>query len=1073
LTSKQRTLSGSRKTYRPLLHKALTRPRLFELLDDASDRPVTAVLAPAGYGKTTLVSSYVESKPVLSIWYCVDEGDTDLASFFVNFTRAVQHATPKRRKVLLPYQAENALNIKAFARRYFEAIYQRLDLSFTLVFDDIHECPSQQWADIMTVAIEGLPINGRIFIMGRHALPAEFSRLHLNQLIYTLREKDLHFSNDELTQLARIHNIDTLSEKQCTKLQEVMVGWGAGLTLLLARNEHIDNIAMHAFDTQEDLLKYFKNEVLRHIDNQTLEVLYRTCYLPDLPIKHATALTQNSQVAHILKELHDQRYFTYRITDTAIAYRYHPLFRTLLMAQSKEVLSDHNLQQVLDISINLLENDGALEAAVTLLIQIKNTTRLVQFTILHAKELLTGNRMQTLMKCLQHIPAETIAASGWLLYWRGMCIVPMRPQMARQDFSAAFKFFSSNSNATGQCLSIVGIIDSYVFERDEFISLDPWIAQVDQLRARFDQKATPQALNTLTINMFSALLHRAPGHPDFNLWLERIEKIPMAELPPGLRIRRQLSLTLHGMWQGDFQRAARHHSILEKQLQNIPEHVPNILWYTIHSSFLWSTTAQAQQSLAVAKEGLERVKEYNLPLLNIGLLTHATAAALMAHNNEEAKKLLNAAAPFINESGQIHLVLYHMLHTTYSNRQNDKEAALYHANASLHSAMASGLPFFQSAAHLTRAQLHMLSGNIEKARNHMNASRDIASQMHSYFHQFQHQLLAAIFDWSLGLRDSALVFLKDALLLAKQYHLLPGLWVCEDELTQILTAAMRHDIEPTIAQRIISQRQLTPKDPPYDIESWPWPIRIYTLGRFEIYIDGERLESPRRNRPKLYALLKTLIAFGGSNVREEVISETVWPDADGAAAHQLFDTTLFRLRKTLGLRDALINREGILSLNKRFCWLDVWALDFEISTLGSTIKDKSATHKDIIKHEDLLHRYSCGDFLHAEEQLPIVIQQRQKIRSKLRYALYQLANYWLINNSFKEAEACLKKINNTFPREEKAYQMLMKLFRSQGRFADAANTYKTCEQILMIELNVKPSSETEQEYNKLPKPSHT
>ena len=1064
---KQRAPSGSRKIFRPHLHNAMSRPRLFELLDDVADRPVTAVLAPAGYGKTTLVSSYLESKQVLSIWYSVDEGDIDLASFFAKFTEAVQQATPESRETILQYQAENFLNIKVFTRRYFESVYLRLDQSFHLVFDDIHECITQQWGDVIAMAIEGLPVNGRVFIIGRQALPAQFSRLCLNQQIYTLREKELHFSNDEVIELATIHNITTLSSKQCNKLQEVMAGWGAGLTLLLSRRENIDNVAMYAFDTQEDLQNYFKEEVLRNIDSQTLDVLYRTCYLPDLPIENALLLTQNPQVANILQKLHDQRFFTYRVTNSAIVYRYHPLFRTILMAQGREALSDKDLQQTLDISIDLLEKDHTLEDAVTLLTQLNNVKRLVDFTILHARELLSGNRMQTLMKCLQYIPTDILEASGWLLYWRGMCTVMVRPKMARQDFSNAFDFFRSDLDTTGQCLSIAGIIDSYMFERDEFVSIDPWLIQVENLQEEFDQSAPPPALNALSLNMLSALLHRAPGHQDFDVWLERVERIPMSELPPGLRIKRQLTLILHGIWHGDFHRATRHHGVLESQLKNTPEHVSNILWYTIHCCFLWSTTAHAQLALEVAKEGLARVKEYNLPLMSVGLLMHGTAAALMIHKNEEAKRLLDEAAPFINESGQTHLAFYHMLHTIYSYRNNDNEAAHHHTKASLNAALASGLPFFQGCAHFVCAQLYMLCGDVEKSWYHLNASNNISIQTNNFYQQFQNQLLSAILDWSNGRQDSAICFLKKSLSLAKQYGLLPGLWIFENELARVMAEALRHDIEITTAQKIISHRQLMPEILPYDIECWPWPIRIYTLGRFEIHINGKRLESPSRNRPKLFALLKTLIAFGGTKVREEVICEAIWPDADGDAAHQLFDTTLFRLRKTLGLRDVLINREGALSLNKRLCWLDTWALDLEITRLKLSIKDENVSTEVIKQQEKLLDLYYKDDFLHSEDNLSITIHQRQIIRSKLLVSLYQLSHYWLSNDR-KAAERSLNRIISIFPQEEKACQLLMRLFRSQGRYSDAARTYHVCKQTLKTELNVNPSSETEYEYMKLP-----
>jgi len=1060
--------SRSHKICRPLVHHHVLRTQLLEQLANTSTMPVIAVLAPPGYGKTTFVSSYIESVACDdSIWYCVDEGDADLASFFHYFSRAVREATAKRRKTIPQYQAEDAMNVKGFARRYFSQVYQRLEPPFYLVFDDIHECQSPAWADVIRVAVDELPAAGRIILIGRQALPPAFARLNINQKIRTFREQDLRFNDEELIQLASMHNINTLSAEQCHKVQAMMAGWGAGLMLLFTRMKQFDERALLEFDTKQELYSYFMNEVLRCLDEPTHEVLYRTCFLPDVPVEYAIELTKNSAAGNLLQDLYDRNYFTYRISDTATVYRYHPLFKAFLMAQSEKKLSAQSVREIQQTSVTLLENDGAIIAAASLLVDMGDGTRLAELTLQYAPQLVAENYTQTLFKWLQHIPSSVIDDMGWLLFWRGVCVVFMRPQIARQDFVSAFKHFTALSDATGQCLSLSGIIDSYMFERDDFTFLDPWIEQVDRLHSSFDQQVSPPALVKLTLSMFDALMHRAPDHFEFDLWLERIIKIPINELPPSLQVRKQVAVILYYLWQGDFRHVEINHHLLEKQLKHNSGPVSEILWHIIDCAFLWST-GDGQRGLMVAKNGLKKIKAYGLESLwNISLITHGTAAALIVHDSEQASRLLDNAAGYVAESGRIHLCLYHILYAIHSFRSGTISAASYHAQEAHHCAEASGLPFFQAYAYFIQAQLCFVHGDMEQARQYTLTSKRIGCAMRSYFHQCQAQLFEAILDRSVGQHQSALALLTNALRLAEQYNMLPGLWVCEDELTQILVEAMRHDVESVVARRIIHKRHLMPTDPPYDITAWPWPIRIHTLGCFDIVIDDQPFELPSRNRPKLFAFLQTLIAFGGKQVREEVISEAVWPDAEGDAAHQLFDTTLFRLRKLLGVPEAIINRGGKVSLNKRVCWLDTWALNVGIDQLTLFVKENPTSVDQIKKSYDQLQDYYRGDFLQAEEDFPIVTQHRQQLRAKWQRILYLMANYWLQQNDSIEAEACLEKLLKLNPLEEQAYCMLMKLHIAHGEFSKTAVVYEACKKALQAGLDVQPSAATEQIFNEV------
>jgi len=397
---------------------------------------------------------------------------------------------------------------------------------------------------------------------------------------------------------------------------------------------------------------------------------------------------------------------------------------------------------------------------------------------------------------------------------------------------------------------------------------------------------------------------------------------------------------------------------------------------------------------------------------------------------------------------------------------NKLETASYHAQEALRYAEITGSPFYHAVAHSLKGQVSFVEGDIENARYHNFKSRAIGKQMSSYLHQFRSTLFEAILEWNEGSQATALSLLSDSLTLAKQYNLIPGLWVCDEAMAEILAEAIRNNIEPDYARLIISKRNLMPVTLPYDIETWPWLIRIRTLGRFEILISGKPIKSPGRARPKVFLFLKALIALGGKQVREELICEAVWSDAEGDIAHQLYTTTLFRSRKMLGSHEMLIHIDGRLSLNERLCWLDVWAFKAGADKLSRLLKSTPIQTENLKLYYDQLHDY-CADFREYDECFFEVTHMQHQMRLKWIRILYFLAEHWMKEDFCEYAKQCLETILNVNKLEEKAYYMLMSFHLAQGSLAEAASIYESCKKSLKEELDVKPSPKTEALYKKI------
>src|SRR5262249_10329627 len=138
--------------------------------------------------------------------------------------------------------------------------------------------------------------------------------------------------------------------------------------------------------------------------------------------------------------------------------------------------------------------------------------------------------------------------------------------------------------------------------------------------------------------------------------------------------------------------------------------------------------------------------------------------------------------------------------------------------------------------------------------------------------------------------------------------------------------ALDAGIEQDYVRGLVQKRGLVPESPPVEAEAWPWPVKILTLGRFEVLLDGEPVRFARKVQRKPLALLKALVAFGGRGVREELVMDALWPDAEGDAARVALASALHRLRGLLGREQAILRQEGLLSLDSRHCWVDVWAV---------------------------------------------------------------------------------------------------------------------------------------------------
>jgi len=249
-----------------------------------------------------------------------------------------------------------------------------------------------------------------------------------------------------------------------------------------------------------------------------------------------------------------------------------------------------------------------------------------------------------------------------------------------------------------------------------------------------------------------------------------------------------------------------------------------------------------------------------------------------------------------------------------------------------------------------------------------------------------------------------------------------------------------------------------------------YPIRIYTLGQFNIFKCNDEDESGsvlnRKGQHKPIEMLKALIALGGRDVGETRLSEALWPDTDGDVAHSAFSVTLHRLRKMMG-HNALQLNDSRLSLNPDICWVDVWACEHLLNQTQRVLMKNSFESDDARQlMEAALYLYN-GPFLGSEDEQPWFLMFRDRVHHKIIRSLISLCRHMEHHQQCLEALDYYHKGIELEPMAEEFYFRLMKCYANHGRKSEAVSVYLRCARVLESTLGVGASAKTRELYQSL------
>ncbi|MGH8532156.1 MAG: hypothetical protein ACREV1_05350 [Gammaproteobacteria bacterium] len=542
------------KLTRPQVSKAVPRLRLFGLLDAAQEQPLVWISGPPGAGKTTLAASYVSAKKRPGIWYQVDRGDGDIATFFYYLGLAVANTKPRKRIDLPLLTPEYLPDIEGFTRRFFRKAYASLPSGSVIVFDNYQEVEADSpFHPVMAWASSEIPEGVRVMAISRSEPPAHYSRHRANSLIAEIDWRDLRLTLDETILLAKGRH--AVGDELLQVLHHQSDGWAAAVVLMLERLKQTGTMsAFTPTESTDTLFDYFVAQIFQQLGEGTREVLLRTSILPRVTIELAQAMSGRSDVARVLEELYREQFLVDRRAGETVTYQYHALFGAFLQAQAKHRYSDVEWRALRVASADALARYGQSEEAVPVFIAAGAHERAIPLILMQAQRLLTLGRWGTLQQWIESLPQPARALSPWLGFWLGMCRLRVNPPESRGHLEPAFHAFQEKDDKLGQTLAAVAIIESHMAEWVDYRRLDPWIILLEGLlKGGYHEVRTSNTDLAVRATLFAAIVYRQTYRDDIPVLARQLaDLLRQEDLDPNYKLLAARGLFIYGAYSGDF-----------------------------------------------------------------------------------------------------------------------------------------------------------------------------------------------------------------------------------------------------------------------------------------------------------------------------------------------------------------------------------------------------------------------------------------------------------------------------------------------------------------------------------------
>ena len=1051
----------------------LPRPHLIQWLENHLDNRLILISAPAGYGKTSLLSEFLAKTRVPFAWYQLDSSDSDPTTFMTYLIEALRRMQGARKndesmigqnawallegpqKGIKPMQVMTVL---------INELSEQLSCPTLVVMDDYHYTTSVVVHQLVDFLLENGPFNLRLILTTRTDPPLSLARLRARGILAEMRTNDLRFRESEVTDLM-LQEVPGLSIESLSLLNEKTEGWAAAVqmvrsTLSGSDAELASNVISSLSGSQRFVFEYLTEEVFRRqsVDRQCF--LLRTAVLPQMDGASCNTIAKVQDAQETLELLEEQNIFVTCLDSKRTWYRYHYLFREFLLSKLRHDQPEELKRLEIDAGL-YYEELSEWESAFQHYLLAGDTTTAAKCACNFAADYVERGRAEALHRHLSSLPPEVMRQFPELLIQHGNVHWRMgKVGLAVDAYQKARLAFTTQGQASGisQALTRLSEVER---SQGNYNSAEMVATQALDASPMDDHVRRAEALMALAKSTgFLTGMDRGRALAE-----QAVEESRLAgeRLSPLARANFLQSLGQICWWSGDPHAAVEH---AQEALRLAPDELSPMAaqaYILLVSPYLYWREFQMALHYAEQALGIAQTLHLNelLPAAYTALGNVLTRVGEMARAETALKQSLELAVQLGTASyEQIMATGYLALNLCSQGRV---EEAWQQAEGALWVYRGHPDAYEVFVCRSVLADTALEKGMLERAESMYLELVEVGERRQFRIPLSLVYLGLAYIHLVTGRKGSGIEFGSKAVNIIEPTRALQ-LFIDQGERSRVVCTSLVEAGESSSFVEKVLENLPTQSRPQKLRLTDSSAITVRCLGNFKVSIGGQELTQDRWVSAKARDLLAYFINFRGERIPAEQAFEAIWTERPGRGL-TAFHTALTRMRNALRVNKPaprfVLVEMGEYHLDAARFSIDVDEFDAALANARAASNDETVARW----LEGAVGLYQ-GDYL-GNLYYDWLFPERRRLSQEYLGALRQLADYHFSQERYTRALDLLHRALRMDNLMEELHCQVMRVYAALGDRAGLMRQYQELNDVLASEMGIEPLSATKKLYDRL------
>lgn len=557
------------KLYKPpLTSEHLVRTRLIESIEKNIYKPLTLICAPAGYGKSMLMSSFLDSSNRPYVWVSLDSDLSDIRLFLEYLSAGINEVFPNSMDNILNYLEGAELPPQPVIEQTLLNSLDNIREDFIVVLDDYHLIDGESINILINSILEFPPPNLHLVILSRRDPSLDYVSLRAYNLINELRMSDLTFFKSEIAELFKMFTSLELEDRILDKLLEITEGWVVGLrltTLSIKSPKEVEEFLGRVSGNFQMISEFLIAEVIEkqpiEIRNLLVEtsVLNRFCpeLIDSLHQDRDPKFKSGISGKDFSKWLVSSNLFTVSLDNNNEWFRYHHLFQGLLRKRLQDTVSENDIKSLHSNASRWFTENGYIIEAIRHANMSGNEEQATNIVLKNHMALTKGDKWYLVERWMEELPKGIIENYNRLLLLKSWAYFYKINFVGMQECLS-----SINRNLlTSDNESVIGEIDFFNGYISFFSANGPDSEKYFESAVNKISRSYSHALGESELHYGLAMQMNGKDNKAFDFLTKKIESAPTSDMFRHTRLN--ASIFFMSILSLNIDRALKHGKIVE------------------------------------------------------------------------------------------------------------------------------------------------------------------------------------------------------------------------------------------------------------------------------------------------------------------------------------------------------------------------------------------------------------------------------------------------------------------------------------------------------------------------------